>query len=142
METKTLRNEKESKCHKLDHLTEIIGPFGLYHGVTFFVMSLTIVIHAWQSMANKFYTRETEYWCRRPALLNNIPVDRWMNLSSPILESGDFDRCHIFDVDYQTLEQRPGEDTPVLKCTSWEYATEPFDVRTIFEVWSYLTVCF
>ena len=44
-------------------------------------MSLTICLHSWQSMSNKFYTYPTEFWCSRPENLANISVEEWQNLS-------------------------------------------------------------
>ncbi len=125
----TVRHIRNNKSHELDHITEITGVFGRFHGVAFFVIGLTIILHTWQQMVNKFYTYKTEHWCARPDGLENIPVDLWLNLSAPIKESGQLSRCRIFNMDYQSLIKRPDEVTDTIPCTSWEYATEPFDVR-------------
>ena len=49
-----------------DHLTEIIGIFGPFQGLFFFITALLYLLHCWQMMANKFYTYKTDYWCTRP----------------------------------------------------------------------------
>ena len=49
-----------------DNLTEIIGKFGLFQAVFFFITACLYLLHCWQMMANKFYTYKTDYWCTRP----------------------------------------------------------------------------
>ncbi len=139
MEAESLNQEKpkspdgkkeKKKMHKVDHLTEIIGVFGRFHGLVYTIIGITISMHAWQMMSNKFFTRKTESWCARPDSLSGIPIDLWLNLSAPIKnnESGEFDRCRIFNVDYLNLNRRPSENTPTIPCEAWEYADRPFDV--------------
>ena len=49
-----------------DHLTKIIGIFGPFHAVFYFITALVYCLHCWQMMSNKFYTYPTDYWCVRP----------------------------------------------------------------------------
>ena len=50
-----------------DHLTKIIGIFGPFHAVFYFITALLYCLHCWQMMSNKFYTYSTDYWCTRPS---------------------------------------------------------------------------
>ena len=98
-------------------------------------MSLTICMHSWQSMSNKFYTYPTEFWCARPENLANISVEEWQNLSAPIRIVDDkpvFDRCEIFNVNYTNINERPDNNTPTISCKGWEYNTTHFQVSTYF----------
>ena len=55
-----------------------------------------------------------------------------MNISSPRLESGDFDRCRIFDVDFaNNIFDRPSENVGSIECKSWEYDAIYFDVSIL-----------
>ena len=55
--------------------------------------------------------------------------EEWLNISSPKLESGDFDRCRIFDVDFaNNIFDRPSENIGSIECKSWEYDAVYFDV--------------
>ena len=83
--------------------------------------------HSWQMMANKFYTDKTEYWCARPDNLSHLSSEEWMNMSSPIVD-GEFDRCHVFDIKYESHSVRPPNITKVKACDRWEYFNEHFQV--------------
>ena len=65
-------NSPAKKSRNLDHLTEIIGRFGRYQTILSVVLSLTVIMHCWQMMANKFYTYKTDYWCSRPSRFANL----------------------------------------------------------------------
>ena len=83
--------------------------------------------HSWQMMVNKFYTDKTEYWCARPDNLSHLSSEEWMNMSSPIVD-GEFDRCHVFDIKYESHSKRPPNITKVKACDRWEYFNEHFQV--------------
>ena len=121
--------KKLPKEDKVDHLTEIIGLFGPYQAILYTVIGITISMHCWQMMSNKFFTYKTEYWCSRPENLRHLDVQIWLNLSSPMLENGEFDKCAVFDVDYTNLKSRPDQKSvPTVPCTSWEYHNDHFQV--------------
>ena len=58
-----------------------------------------------------------------PASLANLTVDVWLNISSPLTEDGGYDRCNVFAVAFEEVEDavRPPEDTETVPCTRWEY---------------------
>ena len=112
-----------------DTQTELIGAFGLWQGMIFSVAALTIILHAWQMMANKFLTYPVDHWCERPFSFQNSSKEMWLNASSPLLEDGSFDRCHMFDISYeQSTIERPPENTTTIACSSWEYDEKTFQV--------------
>ena len=43
-------------------------------------------------------------------------------------EDKEYDRCKIFDIDYNSIESRPDENTQTIECNTWEYSNEYFDV--------------
>ena len=77
-------------------------------------------------MAGKWLTYKTDHWCARP--LEDMAVEQWLNVSAPMLEDGSFDRCNMYDVEYNLNSVRPDEDTPIIACTSWEYDESVFQV--------------
>ena len=113
-----------------DMQTELTGEFGPWQGLIFTILALSIVIHGWQMMANKFLTYPIDHWCERPQNHENISVEVWLNISSPILSDGSYDRCNVFDIDYsKPALDRPSEDTSKIECTKWEYDENTFQVH-------------
>ncbi len=75
--------------------------------------------------------QETEFWCQRPEMYQNISVDEWLYISAPLNSDGSYDLCHIFDADYSVDSlDRPNNtnDVNITSCTSWEYDTTEFKV--------------
>ena len=134
-ETSKDKKKEEAKDDDSDFITDIIGQFGPFHAVTYTIMGLSIVIHCWQMMANKFYTYKTDFYCSKPPDLNHWSLDQWRNISAPkVLD--EYDRCAIFHVNYSTSNLiRPQENTSLLSCNAWEYDTENFD-QTIIQRWN------
>ena len=122
-------HSEESLTQVKDVQTELIGAFGLWQLIIFSAAALTIPLHAWQMMANKFLTYPVDHWCERPFNYQNISIEKWLNISSPLLDDGSFDRCHIFNIDYdQSTIERPPENSTTIACNSWEYDEETFKV--------------
>ena len=91
---------------------------------------ISICAHAWQMMGNKFLTYETEFWCARPNHLLHLTREQWQNMSAPLLED-EFDRCHVFDVEYKRDSIRPSNSTTYRDCEKWEYYNEHFQVQCV-----------
>ena len=70
---------------------------------------------------------QVDYWCSQPPHLN-LTTSEWLNLSAPLLDNGEFDKCHIFDIDYDLETSRPDDGTRVKKCISWDYDTTYYEV--------------
>ncbi len=49
-----------------DQLIQTIGDIGRFQLGLFFVTGLTVVIHAWQMLVNKFLTYPVPHYCKRP----------------------------------------------------------------------------
>ncbi len=127
---------KDPSSSKLDHLTAIIGIFGPFHAVIYSIIGLTISMHTWQMMCNKFLTYPTDFWCQRPEMFQNLSLEEWLNISTPLTKDGKFDKCNIFDVDFAQISERPDETTTeVVPCQNWEFQSEHFD-KTITERWN------
>ena len=69
----------------------------------------------------------------QPEYLSNLSSSAWLNLSSPVDETGRFDRCRIFDVDFADVQVRPEESTPTVACNLWEFSQEQFQVFHILK---------
>ncbi len=82
-----------------------------------------------QMLSNKWLMEETPYWCARPKGLELINSEVWLNVSAPLTESGEFDRCRQFDVDFDPNNlARPAEDSVTKECMHFEYDTSQFQV--------------
>ena len=126
--------DEEKNDDAKDTQTELIGAFGLWQGSIYMACALTIIIHAWQMMANKFLTYPLDHWCERPNNYQSVSIEKWLNISSPKLPDGSFDRCNMFDIDYNTsVALRPSEDTQTIACDSWEYEEALFQVFELIE---------
>lgn len=118
----------ESKLPKTDLYLSLIGDFGRFQLTCCVLSALTIFLHCWQMLLNKFYTFPVDHWCSRPLELQEMPVQQWINLSAP-MNGGEFDKCQIFDVEFTNMTARPSESTPTRLCDSWEYDNSVFQVR-------------
>ncbi len=58
-----------------------------------------------------------------------MSVSDWLNISAPYNVKGEFDRCRIFDVDFDLVQQRPNETTPTIACSVWDFDQEIFQVK-------------
>ena len=127
---------EDSVGEERDPLTEIIGKHGRFQFTWCVLGGITVIFHAMMMMSNKWVTHKVDHWCTRPASLQNMDVNEWLNISAPYLENGKLDRCYIFDIDYDNIQERPSNDTPTIPCTSWEYDTSMFQV-SFFNAWKY-----
>ena len=87
--------EKKDRRTVEDIQAELIGAFGPWQGAIYSVCALTIIIHAWQMMANKFLTYPIDHWCERPENYQTMSVEIWLNISSPKLSDGTFENLSM-----------------------------------------------
>ena len=80
-DTGDLQSDEEN--HDIDHLTKIIGVFGPFHAMVYTAIGLSIIIHGWQMFSNKFYTYDTDFWCKKPESLSELSTKDWLHLSAP-----------------------------------------------------------
>ena len=122
-----------------DLLISTIGENGPYTMLICTVTGLTIVLHAWQMLVNKFLTIDVQFYCKPPEEYyliegDNFSVEKWINLSAPKLSNGNFDMCRIFELDYsQANLSRPNSDHNVstIACTEWLYDTTSYQVKQL-----------
>ncbi len=66
MEEEEEEEEEEKEGNReFDGLTEVTGEFGRFHFVAYFLLYFSTTTHCFQSLANKWLTRPTDYWCAR-----------------------------------------------------------------------------
>lgn len=113
--------EEDFQQQKKDVLIATIGSIGRYHILLFTVTGLAIILHSCQMYANKFLTIATPFACLPPPEHRHLDLEAWLNVSAPLLDDGEFDRCNVFDIDYSATEEleRPQEDSLTVPCTSW-----------------------
>ena len=83
--------------------------------------------------SNKFYTYDTDVWCKKPESLSELSTKDWLHLSAPMKTVGNetvHSQCEMFDIEYNSPMKlkRPNENTASVKCKSWDYNTTYFDV--------------
>ena len=123
----------DEENHNVDHLTKIIGVFGPFHAMVYTAIGLSIIIHGWQMFSNKFYTYDTDFWCKKPVSLSELSTKDWLHLSAPMKAVGNetvYSQCEMFDIDYNSPMKlkRPNENAASVECKLWDYNTTYFDV--------------
>ena len=124
---KDVKISDDIEDHHRDPLTEIIGKIGKFQLTWAFITAIPVIFHGWMMMSNKWVTYNIDHWCARP--ISDIDLEQWLNLSAPLLPDGSFDNCHVFDVSFSKILERPSEDTPKIPCSNWEYDTSLFSVK-------------
>ena len=122
------------KRYKTYSKTSLIYQFNSQLQIWFPLLSFTNIVYGCLTFSNKFYTTKVDYWCTIPDGLK-IPKDSWINISAPINDDNEFDKCHIFDIDYFENTTRPDEDTPTISCDSWTFDHEYYE-NTVIERWN------
>ena len=54
--------------------------------------------------SNKFYTYDTDFWCKKPESLLELSKKDWLHLSAPMKTVGNetvHSQCEMFDIDYR-----------------------------------------
>ncbi|XP_039754955.1 organic cation transporter protein-like [Pararge aegeria] len=132
--TEILNKEKQQDAiEKKDAVSAIIGDFGRWQ----LMMTLIIPFFAFPSTFHlylpTFTTKSTDFWCRRPANLSNLPIEYWINYSQPL------DACSVRKLPSGiTVESIMNYTAPILdsfqKCTEWDF--DRTDVgNTIISEW-------
>ena len=118
-----------------DQVTQIIGQVGPFQFFWWATLSFSTILHSLGMMSNKFQLYEINYWCERRGSFQNTSIDVWLNVSAPLTPDGKFDRCQIYDIEYNLgLESYDilREKQAITACSKWEYDTSQFKVRYIF----------
>ena len=118
-----------------DQVTQIIGQVGPFQLFWWATLSFSTILHSLGMMSNKFQLYEIDYWCERRGSFQNTSIDVWLNVSAPLTPDGKFDRCRIYDMEYNLGDESYEilrEKQAITACTKWEYDTSQFKVRYIF----------
>ncbi|XP_014364677.2 carcinine transporter [Papilio machaon] len=120
----------------LDDLFPYIGDFGWYQRILFILMIPFGFFFAFVYFSQIFMTIVPEqHWCRVPEL-SNLTVEERKHLSIPLLEDNKYDRCHVYDVDWQKILEKgvtePDKSWPIKKCQEqWEFNFTDVPYETI-----------
>lgn len=138
-----------------DPLIRIIGDVGRFQLTLYFITGLSIVIHSWAMLANKWIAYPVDFWCEKPEYLAEVDPKNWVDIYAPYakgykpterptkiideMETGLFeimelpigdryDRCRIFEMDYYI--GRPNRtETMARKCMEFEFDTTAYQVH-------------
>ena len=82
------------------------------HGFRYLLLGVLVTVHCWQMMVMRFLAFPVDHWCARPVGAEDagMNVEFWRNISAPINENGDFDKCSMYDVGLYDSEETVGSD--------------------------------
>ncbi|KAL7728521.1 hypothetical protein ACLKA6_012533 [Drosophila palustris] len=116
-----------------DVIGDLMGHYGKWQLVMTVLLSLFQVPNTFHISSSVYQAANKEFWCQRPAHLQQLSVDVWRNLS----ESQD--NCHqLARMDWSQLRndtlpaqleqqamaaEAADDDGKLVACKSWEYAT-------------------
>ncbi|XP_046806776.1 organic cation transporter protein isoform X1 [Lucilia cuprina] len=123
-------NADEDDGEETDIIGDLVGHFGKWQLLMTVLLSLFQVPNTFHISSSVYQAANKEFWCRRPAHLQHLPVDVWRNLSNSN------DNCYQTPVDWSIISNDTNEQMhqqqSILKslmennnrtaCSSWEYA--------------------
>uniref|UniRef100_A0A182JKT0 Major facilitator superfamily (MFS) profile domain-containing protein n=1 Tax=Anopheles atroparvus TaxID=41427 RepID=A0A182JKT0_ANOAO len=107
-----------------DIIGELIGDYGKWQFVMTFLLSLFQVPNTFHIYSPTFQAADKSFWCRRPSLLQDVPIDRWRNVT------GAEENCRILNYDWNALTSAqlemsnfslPKNLTETIGCDAWEF---------------------
>ena len=123
---------------KFDNLFEIFGQIGLYQFLIFLLSRFTTIFDP--NLAYNYMTFRVDYWCDIPAL-SNLSHANQSYIASPLDDDGEYDQCHIYDLNYDSYSQeeldnweRLSDGAPTRKCDAWTYDRSHYKTTTVSEV--------
>ncbi|XP_045770182.1 carcinine transporter-like [Maniola jurtina] len=120
----------------LDDLFPYIGGFGWYQRILFLLMIPYAFFFAFVYFAQIFMTVvPAEHWCYVPEL-GNLTVEERRHLSIPQNELTKYERCLVYDVDWNSVLESgtlmPESEWPTKKCEGkWEFNFTDVPYETI-----------
>ena len=76
-------------------------------------------------LSPSFLAKEPDdFFCNENGTHRFDNLTKWQSFANPILEDNVFDKCNVFDVDYETIDikDKSAIDTNITrKCQSWIY---------------------
>ncbi|XP_053661294.1 organic cation transporter protein [Anopheles marshallii] len=118
--------QKKSKCSDEDSdiIGELIGDYGKWQFVMTFLLSLFQVPNTFHIYSPTFQAADKSFWCRRPTHLDDVPIDRWRNVT------GSVENCRMLNYDWNALTSAqlsmsnfslPKNLTDTVACSAWEF---------------------
>ncbi|CAB3221125.1 unnamed protein product [Arctia plantaginis] len=136
----TSRSSKYSEDLELDAdvLEDVlfyVGEMGLYQKLMFLSMMLFTTFASWVYLVQIFITvTPSKYWCK-VSKLASLSMELRRNLSAPGAATGDWDKCHTFDIDWDQVLQTltpPPPQTPKIPCPDgWEFEFTDIPYETV-----------
>ena len=89
-------------------------------------LAIREVFASWQMLSPSFLAKEPDdYFCNENGTQRFDNLTKWQSFANPMLEDNVFDKCNVFDVDYDTIDitDKSAIDTTNItrKCQSWIY---------------------
>ncbi|XP_055695059.1 organic cation transporter protein [Lutzomyia longipalpis] len=118
------KSSSKQKCSEdeCDIIGELIGKYGKWQFYMTFLLSLFQVPNTFHISSPVFQAAHKNYWCQRPAELNQTPVELWRNISQSE------DNCHQINYKWNEISSdqissdfRPPSNSSQIACKSWEY---------------------
>nr|XP_040220539.2 organic cation transporter protein isoform X1 [Anopheles coluzzii]XP_040220540.2 organic cation transporter protein isoform X1 [Anopheles coluzzii]XP_040220541.2 organic cation transporter protein isoform X1 [Anopheles coluzzii]XP_040220542.2 organic cation transporter protein isoform X1 [Anopheles coluzzii]XP_049462818.1 organic cation transporter protein isoform X1 [Anopheles coluzzii]XP_049462819.1 organic cation transporter protein isoform X1 [Anopheles coluzzii] len=116
--------KRKSSDEESDIIGELIGDYGKWQFVMTFLLSLFQVPNTFHIYSPTFQAADKSFWCRRPTHLDDVPIDRWRNVSSSV------ENCRMLNYDWNALTSAqlsmsnfslPKNVTDTVACSAWEF---------------------
>ncbi|XP_064469380.1 solute carrier family 22 member 7-like [Ornithodoros turicata] len=99
---------------------------GCFQQQVLFYTILSMLVMQCHNLAFTQIAQPVEYWCKRPANFDNISLEAWKKLGTPIDADGSHSRCEQYDSVYAS-------DRAVVPCKAWEFESNS---TTIIAQWN------
>lgn len=84
-----------------EDLLEIIGTFGRWNIITFFIINFCTFVGPFQFISYEFIGATPDYWCRVESLMDaNWTQHEILNLAIPTKNGSRHERCQMYDYNY------------------------------------------
>ncbi|XP_035900426.1 organic cation transporter protein isoform X1 [Anopheles stephensi] len=125
--TKMPQKKHKNADEENDIIGELIGDYGKWQFVMTFLLSLFQVPNTFHIYSPTFQAADKSFWCRRPTHLDDVPIDRWRNVT------GSVENCRMLNYDWNALTSAqlsmsnfslPKNLTDTVACSAWEFDTQ------------------
>ena len=132
-----------------DQVLERIGGFGKYQKFLLFLLGIAAIPVGAMTLGNVFISGLPHHSCYIPALAN-LSTHQQQRISSPPerssggeVQDGKYDVCHVYDVDYSSLDLTLNETdhahvtlnaTELRTCSAWVYDDSVFSYTIVKRV--------
>ncbi|XP_064460002.1 solute carrier family 22 member 7-like [Ornithodoros turicata] len=100
---------------------------GSYQHAILFCSTLSLVVLLCHSLAFQVIASNVVFWCKPPAVFQNLSTAQWKNIAIPQEQDGSYSRCNVYDRPFQ-----PNRTS--IPCTAWDYE-HPYPSLSIISTW-------